>query len=908
MAATTFDPHHFTQFYLTRNKALVPQVFKLTGTNLAAEIAVIDENDKKFIKKEKLEGRNAAIRHPLTAEFSRVDFVPGLKTTLYGHQQTAVMAMLQMELYRNFHIIPQKHKDPRNTPEPVCFVNFNCAVLSEPPGSGKTIEILSLILLSRVPKPMPDIRIFSRRDLGLNSVTVKYAEMFPTSIVICGASVLRQWLATIKLMTDLRVFCVVDVRGLREFFNLVESRRLSQYDVVLAKNGYVTVPITLPGGQWFSPEDNKKSRHICSAMAAALRNYCVSRVVIDDFDTIKLPACVQLINAYMTWYVSATRRAPHSRNHTSSTYLNSPVEELINYHERTLDIYNGMNLFQVVNVRNHPDHIKTTAQVPYPKYHVMQCTGGEARFVNLVNMIGNREIMEMINADAVGEAAQRIGINTTSVSDVFAALLGTRFTTYKDAIEHIKFIEYNVENADLRLPLSAHPDPPPHSYGKTNLRNYDDIEYQYVGINILLKECHEEYKHLRDTNGKEIERVKDNLKHGACPVCTTDLQEVDNNIGIIVNKCCSATFCGSCGFRMQKEGVCVVCRQRVTMNSLIFIGEDVKLDDIQEDNFEPAEPDADAADTQISNTAAHDTQDSNQVPSTPLTPYEQYRATHLEKAAQRREKPTKLEGLLDILYGFNGPYSMRADMHIPAMMKGACYLPDSPTRKVMVFANFEEAIGKIIKQLTDAHVKFWRLQGTVDEISRTAFDFNSCTETCVLVINSAKHCSGLNLQTATDHIFWHYIEDINVESQVIGRGQRLGRTSCLRVWYLCYDNEISRCKSAHNMRPLSAEELSLEEKFMSHAAQSTIGQIADGAQRVHDFMADEQRGRRRRAHHDTEEDNNEDNDENTAEHNTIEHNIDVNTANDDENVIEDVTDMDDDELITEDNDTEDYSD
>ena len=57
------------------------------------------------------------------------------------------------------------------------------------------------------------------------------------------------------------------------------------------------------------------------------------------------------------------------------------------------------------------------------------------------------------------------------------------------------------------------------------------------------------------------------------------------------------------------------------------------------------------------------------------------------------------------------------------------------------------------------------------------------------MINSTNYCSGLNLQTATDLVFMHKIRDRSTEIQVIGRGQRLGRNSTLKVWYLLFDNE-----------------------------------------------------------------------------------------------------------------------
>ena len=47
----------------------------------------------------------------------------------------------------------------------------------------------------------------------------------------------------------------------------------------------------------------------------------------------------------------------------------------------------------------------------------------------------------------------------------------------------------------------------------------------------------------------------------------------------------------------------------------------------------------------------------------------------------------------------------------------------------------------------------------------------------------------MNLEMTTDIIIYHKLTK-DLERQVIGRGQRLGRTCVLNVHHLCYDNEM----------------------------------------------------------------------------------------------------------------------
>lgn len=169
------------------------------------------------------------------------------------------------------------------------------------------------------------------------------------------------------------------------------------------------------------------------------------------------------------------------------------------------------------------------------------------------------------------------------------------------------------------------------------------------------------------------------------------------------------------------------------------------------------------------------------------------------------------------------------------MMKGADYLPEAKVRKVLIFANFDETLIEVIKELEKENIKYWKLQGGIGEISETANAFTQCNETCALVVNSTRHCSGLNLQTATDLIFTHRMIDPAVESQVAGRGHRLGRKSPLNIWYLAYENEYNELCLTHSVRVLSASEIEHERKMEKGQEVSSIATVSDN---TYDYFLD----------------------------------------------------------------------
>jgi len=79
------------------------------------------------------------------------------------------------------------------------------------------------------------------------------------------------------------------------------------------------------------------------------------------------------------------------------------------------------------------------------------------------------------------------------------------------------------------------------------------------------------------------------------------------------------------------------------------------------------------------------------------------------------------------------------------------------------------------------------LKGTDDQVDKSIEGFKMGKIT-VLLLNAQYFGAGMNLQIATDVVIYHRFTK-EMEEQVIGRAQRLGRTTPLTVYYLLHDNE-----------------------------------------------------------------------------------------------------------------------
>jgi hypothetical protein len=731
--------------------------------------------------------------------YAKVDHVPGLKTTLYPHQQGVVKAMLDLEGNRSFNVnSPLTHS--------LMKISYNAGVLSEPVGSGKTIDILSVVCLSKIPRAIPDIMAlpYPKSATSTGYIRRKFKKFLKPTIIFVGASVMKQWENAIKTFTDLKTFCVNSIIELKQLLPMIADRSVNDYDIILVKNGKITRPIEMPDGIVLEDKNRVALAYIYNILAN-LRNYCWARVVIDDFDTIKLPHNAGVVNGIYTWYISSTRKKMDFRS-AGNKSATSASEYLQSFDYGCANIMYNHLMFNMLNVRNDIEFLKATTSVPNPKFHVAVFKNPNNRYISLLAGMGDNDvnrITEMLNGDAIGAAAEAAGIKTSSVASIFEKILGNKFQQYRFSGDLLAFIEHVREEEPQRLPMADNPDEEDR-YGKKDLLAFREIEYKYPGVNKMIDSTDEEYKTLKKETGTAIERVKDNIKHGQCPICRVDLEDSDETI---IVKCCGAVFCGTCGIQAQNlndrynklsNGRCSNCRATVSIKDLIYIGDNFDLDKIQNEEFE------EESDAAVIATAA---------------------------ATVKSAKPrTKYTAIMDIIRGEEMPEAKRVDMYIPNMMKGGAYLNEPKVRKVLIFANFDETLKNVIKELDEEKVHYWRLMGGIGDINQVAMEFTKCKTTCALVINSTKHCSGLNLQTATDLVFTHNIIDPAIESQVAGRGHRLGRTSPLNIWFMQYDNEYDQLVATHGVRELSPDELSQEHKIERGEESAVITTVEDNTE------------------------------------------------------------------------------
>jgi hypothetical protein len=116
----------------------------------------------------------------------------------------------------------------------------------------------------------------------------------------------------------------------------------------------------------------------------------------------------------------------------------------------------------------------------------------------------------------------------------------------------------------------------------------------------------------------------------------------------------------------------------------------------------------------------------------------------------------------------------------------------SPKFKMLIFSEYYNSFEPIESLIKSYDIKYANVMGTSNTINKTLRlykDTESPDKIDVLLLNANYCANGINLENSSDIVLYHSMNK-DTTTQIIGRGQRPGRTDALNVWNLCYENEL----------------------------------------------------------------------------------------------------------------------
>lgn len=705
--------------------------------------------------------------------------IPRLTVELYDHQRVCVRAMLDLESKGEVSMELNKSR-----------FQTNAGSLRSHLGSGKTIMILALSLLSKCPPNRGEWYA-----LNNDSMFIRYARKFlMTTLIVVNKTVYEQYRQEIiQRVTDAKVLCVHDAKSFSQLSTLVADKNgltsageqyINGMDFVLVRNAPVAASACVP---WETKGD--KPRNLVSVIADLFAQYTFARAIYDDYDTgNNMRSDTYSPRALFHWYVSATSTHCPFYQHGKKTTL------IENLDIRSLCRPRGSNqqtLIQAMAVMPTQEFVEQSKILPCPVFYVTRYINYEQNALDAFNIVvGDDEklkcIQEMLNGDAIDEAADRLGIVASSVKDVFSRILKDSYEPYIAAVRKLKIIkniEKIIEPMELGLKLVDRYQQHEIEYIEEKIRDGDDTVLQYINkrttrLETYLSDAKKAATKQLEKNGGAIHRLRQSQTE--CQICRAVLydhqSETDEDVlGVVALSCCGVMFCHECAIVGTKfrtidgaaAGNCPKCHTRITPEHMIFvslrtnIGQQLSLEDPDDAVLTEEKVGVDA---------------------------------NANTNTEQRKHP-KFFGLLDIINGKIPKGGVKENMTPPHMLRGSNNVADvdrDPTEtKVLVFANHRDTLTKLRDMLVAHDIKFVELKGNSSQKMNIINSMKDSNSIRVMMLLTETDCHGLNLQFMTDQVFMHKIINPTTEAQAMSRAQRIGRdpTMPLRIHFLLYRGE-----------------------------------------------------------------------------------------------------------------------
>ena len=473
----------------------------------------------------------------LTPQHPRATTPRRFKTPLWPPQATLLSAMLALE--DQGALATTAIMSPFGGASPIA--RTNTARIAERVSFGKTATCIALVCASRCPRLFPQL-VFPKSDpmppgtAVLPRIEIRRPRVIASTLVVCATATLSQWEENLKRHAPALKYIVVDsVYALKRFHKVLEEDGVPDVDLVLLRAGTVSTSFKVEGEQicpqlHTNSKKSDKSRPITIAMRAVTAGYVWARLVVDDFDMIKLTWRDTFIPSVFTWLVSATQRKTVQSHARQISYETGTVGDFIRRAwARPLPEAAGDPVFQHgLCIKCQPSYVDDCVQSFRPVFRRIAVKAATATDILAAMGVG-ADVVEMAETGAIEAAAEQLGIRVSNMGDLLAKVLDKNVTLYRQATSYAVAIK--------KLKEGTAPAPPPG--GQTTP---DDviaglketpprIPEQAIWSPALMAEIDKLETVLKATQekyGGRLERMRGNLRQGWCQGCTVPWDDSDD--------------------------------------------------------------------------------------------------------------------------------------------------------------------------------------------------------------------------------------------------------------------------------------------------------------------------------------------------------------------------------------------
>ena len=551
-------------------------------------------------------------------------------------------------------------------------------------------------------------------------------------------------------------------------------------------------------------------------------NTRIYRIIIDEADSINL---------------SSKYSFTVTGNYVKLGFITATYNKLLNSRNNYVSLIesrqHGDNISTIIPIiSNDEEFLKKSFQMPtiFKKYYkcIMNNNLENVNYLVNNNLI-SKNVLEMINVgdyenaikEAGGDVTQDDTIIDSITKDLYKKIHNKKIeremiskldmtenakTSKIESInKDIKIYEEKIKDVNNKFKDVEIFDKIASKYGEDFLLKLDEVQNDFfsslesVEFEIKIKELFKNYNGNMNSNNEQnnIDKESDLFADKLINIFRSE----DKNCGICSSFYrkpmvleCNHIFCSKCIITWIKSGTnkkfCPLCKKSINLKNVKIIADsceskkkDKITDDEKIDIKNPEELFAHYFKPLIGNN-----ENEVNVNNTNVNVNDSISSTSSKSKKGTKSKVTKTTKNEDKSEITISKYDAKEDKP-NTVLNLLTYLNMFKDKKIIVFSNYDSISEKIINAINnkryDFKVEFPKGQGSENAIDR--FREGSSN---LLFLNSKHNGAGIEIPEGTDIIILHKM-DKALDTQVIGRCMRLGRTKPLDVHYILHGNEMS---------------------------------------------------------------------------------------------------------------------
>jgi hypothetical protein len=390
------------------------------------------------------------------------------------------------------------------------IIKSSIGVIADPVGSGKSYVILGLFSNPYIKNKKKELLYRSNLFSLYNNIENEYIYK-NINILIIPHNIFHQWKEYIK-NTTLQVKYIKIKKDL-------EKIKFDNENLILVSSSIYNQFATLV--------NNNK--------------YKFSRVVYDEADSIKIPACKE-IKANFYWFVTSSVQNLLMPN---GTYFfrqyDSNIITGINHtgfiKNTFIKLYNSVEHYYVkyIYLKNSDELIKESLLIPDPIIYKIICKN--PKILNILNNIISNQIQRMINAGDIQNALKEIDIQRSNEQNLIKLVANDIINELEnkkidlESIQKKYYKDINKKNKDIEeinKEIKLLEDKINDINNRLNNNNIDPITYEEIKNKVIINCCKQSF------DFESITIYITQINNPKCPMCRTNITKenliiIDNN-------------------------------------------------------------------------------------------------------------------------------------------------------------------------------------------------------------------------------------------------------------------------------------------------------------------------------------------------------------------------------------------